>query len=340
MKTFRVGVIGAGAVAQGSHIPGYAAAKNCKLVALCDPLPKSLDEVRKRGWIFERTYSDYRQMLQKEDLDAVSICTPNVYHSEMAIAALKKGCAVCLEKPIAISMPEGLAIQRAVKKYKGRLMVCFSHRFNELNIKTRQAVQAGKIGKPYMIRVRFAHKGPIPGWAKTDWFYRPEMAGGGAVLDMAIHAFDLAQFHVGPVMAVQAKVATLRKKIKVDDNVVALLEFGDTALGYVEAGWTSPAGFGGVEIMGDNGVIVIDYALGTSTLTRGGIRPDYTYCLEQSVLAKVDGHSAWINQMAHFTSNLGKKGPFCVGIEEGVSALRIVLGTYESSRTGKRVKIT
>ena len=251
----RVGVVGCGAIAQNSHIPGYAKNPDFELAAVADPCDTSLAQVREK-WTFGKEYHCYKEMLAAEKLDVVSVCTPNKFHAEIAIAALEAGADVVLEKPIALNLADGLAIKAAAERHGRRVFTCFSHRFNGIDIPAHDAIQNGLIGKPYMIRVRFAHTGPWPGWAKTDWFYNPELAGGGATLDMAVHAYDLVRYLVGDVTAVMSKAATLRKDIQVDDNVVTILEIGKDCLGYVEAGWTSCAGFGGVETFetGEGGV--------------------------------------------------------------------------------------
>jgi len=341
MKTFRIGVIGAGAIAQHAHIPGYAAAKNCVLAAVADPEPRCLAEVAAKGWRFERVYSDYRRMLAEvgATLDAVSVCTPNYLHKEIAVACLRAGCEVLLEKPVALTLADALAIKAAARKHRRRVMVGFTHRFNGLNVAARAALKAGKIGRPFMARVRFAHTGPWPGWAKTDWFYRRRKAGGGAMLDMAVHAFDLLHWYLGPATAVQARVATLRKPIEVDDNALALLEFGKGCLGYVEAGWTSPVGYCGVELMGDAGAIFVDYGRAKTTMIRGVRTPDGRSCQETVVLADGVGAEAWRSELAHFTKGLAGRGSFCVGIDEGIAALKVTLAAYRSSRTGRRIRI-
>ncbi|MBN1556916.1 MAG: Gfo/Idh/MocA family oxidoreductase [Lentisphaerae bacterium] len=336
MKKFRIGVIGAGSIARHAHIPGYAAASNCVLTAIADPDAGCLQKVAEQGWRFAGVYSDYREMLKKEKLDVVSVCAPNVFHKAMAVAALEKGCDLLLEKPVALTMADAEAIRSSARRKRRRIMVAFSHRFNELNVAARKAVRAGRIGKLYMLRVRFAHTGPWPGWASTGWFYNPKLAGGGAMLDMAIHAFDLVQWFAGPVTAMQAKVATLRKPIQVDDNAVALLEFGPKCLGYVEAGWTSPAGYCGVELMGDNGAIFVDYSQNKTIMVSGVRTPDGKSRQRTAVLQE-GGPASWKAQMGHFTRQLGRRGPFRVGIEDGISALRVALAAYQSSRTGRRV---
>ncbi len=338
-RRLRVGVIGAGAVAQACHIRGYARAANCELTAIADVEPACLAQVKKAGRVFQRTYSDWREMLQKEELDAISICTPNALHKEQAVAAIATGADILLEKPIAISLADARAILRAARSHKARVMVAFSHRFSPHNQRVFQEIHRGRIGRPYMIRVRFAHGGPYPGWAKTDWFYNPRKAGGGAVLDMGIHAFDLARWLIGDVTAVTARTATLRKKIKVDDNAVVVLEFGKTALGYIEVGWASPAGFCGIELMGDRGSIAVDYRAGRATMLAGRVDRDGAPVMRPTVLCEAARRDPWPAQMAHFIGRLGSKRPFDVGMDEGLAALQICLAAYKSARTGRRVKL-
>lgn len=336
-KKYRVGVVGAGAIAQAMHIPGYDAAPNCELVAIADPNPACLREVREKGWKFGKEYRDHKEMLAAEKLDVVSVCTPNRFHAEVAIDCMKAGADLLLEKPVALTMKEAAAIAQTATRTKRRIMVGFSHRFNPLNLAAKKAIDAGRIGKPYMIRVRFAHTGPIPGWAKTDWFYKPEMAGGGALMDMAVHAFDIVQWLIAPAVSIYAQTATLRKKIPVDDNVVAVLEFKDRCMGYVECGWTSPAGFNGIEIMGDNGAICCDYAANQAVLVTQTSNAAGTGTAMRTVLVSHPDVSAWENEMKYFTANLGSRKAFSPGMDSGIATLRLVLGAYKSAKTGRKV---
>lgn len=339
MKRYRIGVIGAGAIAQACHIPAYAKSGVCDLVAVADPEPRSLAQVREAGHRFQREYADYHEMLRYERLDAVSVCTPNKFHMDAAVSAIERGVEVLLEKPIAISMAEGRAIVAAARKHKVRVMVGFTHRFNEHCAAVKRELEKGAIGDLYMARIRFAHGGPFPGWAKTDWFYNPDVAGGGAMLDMGIHAFDLIQWFIRPITAVQAKTATLRKKIKVDDNAVILCEFGKDCLGYIEVGWTSPAGFVGVELMGDKGYIVIDYMTDTTTMTTGITKPSGERIKKTKILYQKTRTAAWQREMQYFIRTLGTRKPFAVGLDAGILSLQAALASYESSRTGRRVTI-
>ncbi len=340
-KTWKAGVIGCGAIAQAMHLPGYAKCPGVTLAAACDPVPARRREAAAlcKGL---RVYDDYRKMLDAEELDVVSVCTPNCFHAEHACGALAAGAHVLLEKPAATSMKEIAAIRAAARKSGRKLIVGFSHRFKHGNRKIQELLQAGVIGQPFVIRVRLAHSGPLPGWAKGDWFYKPKLAAGGAMLDMGIHAIDQALWHMGPVRSVQALARTLRKKIAVDDVAVLLLEFARTrALGYIEVGWTSPSGFNGMEIVGDSGSIVEDYAgAGTVTLTTGRISPNLKAKtgLVTRIVDRNANAGAWNTEIGEVVRAFRRNSDLGAGIDAGGAALAVALAAYESSRTGKRVK--
>lgn len=337
MKKLRIGILGAGAIARASHIPGYAANGNCELTAIADIAESSLAGVREK-WHFLREYRDCSELLGTEKPDLVSICLPNKFHARYAIEAMECGCDVILEKPVAISMAEALAIRDARRRTGRRLAVCFSHRFNCLVRAARQAITEGRIGEPYMLRIRFAHNGPFPGWAVSDWFYDPEVAGGGAALDMGIHAMDLARWLIGEVTAVTAFTGILRKPIAVEDNLTALLRFGNRAMGCLDCSWTSCAGFVGIEVMGDAGAVTVDYAAGETRLASGAAKPDGTLEMANGVIA-TRGASSWQSQMAELIGQELDGAPFATGIDDGIAALGIALAIYESARTGKSVAL-
>ena len=338
---WRAGVIGCGAIAQAMHLPGYAKATGATLAAACDPVPQRRREAARIGGDGFKTYRDYREMLAAQRLDLVSVCSPNRFHAEHAIAALEAGANVLLEKPAALSLKEIAAIKRAVRRSGRLLAVGFSHRFQRGNQRMRQLVQEGAIGEPYMIRLRLAHTGPLPGWAKSDWFYDPRLAGGGAMLDMGIHMIDQALWLMGPVRRVQARAVTLRKDIRVDDNAVLLLEFKrPRALGYIEVGWTCPSGFRGIEVLGDNGSILFDYS-GPLIVTSGRVTPDMKKRpkLHRRVVDREPTTGGWKTEIQDVVRAMRRGSDLGADIDAGGAALAVALAAYESSRTGRAVEI-
>jgi len=340
-KQFKVGVIGCGSMAQAVHLPGYAKCRGVELTAACDPVRLRHNEARQICSKL-RTFTDYRKMLQAEQLDVISVTSPNKFHAEHAIAALEHGAHVLLEKPPALSMKEISQIKAAVKKSKRKLIVGFTHRFVRGNRRIHKLLADGAIGAPFMIRIRLAHRGPYPGWAKSNWFYNPKLAGGGALFDMGIHAIDQAIWQIGPIKSVQAVAQTLRKKIKVEDNAVLLLEFAKTkALGYIEAGWTSPSGFVGIEIMGDKGSIIEDLKANQVRLTTGDVSPDIRKPakLRTRVIDKDPLCTGWSTEISDVVKALRQNSDLGIGIDAGAQSLAVALAAYESSKTGRRVVV-
>ncbi|MCP4641940.1 MAG: Gfo/Idh/MocA family oxidoreductase, partial [bacterium] len=180
-KKLKVAVIGGGAIAQGCHMPGYAKSKAADLAAFADPVAKRHKEVTQ---LFPglRGYKDYKEMLKTEQPDVVSVCTPNKYHAECTIAALRAGCHVLCEKPMAATLKEADRMTAAASKARKKLMIGFTHRLFTGPMQCKELLRRKALGKPFMIRVRFAHGGPYPGWAKdAKSFYDPKIAIGGAM---------------------------------------------------------------------------------------------------------------------------------------------------------------
>ncbi len=337
-KKLKVAVLGCGAIAQHCHLPGYAKNRYADVVAVADPVKARLTEVRKRFPV-GRTYADWRKLLKSEELDAVSICTPNYLHAPMALAALDGGLHVFCEKPMTKTLEEARKVRHAARESGTAFMVGFTHRFLKGNVRARKLLDDGAIGEPFMLRVRFAHGGPYPGWAKGPWFYSPREAGGGALLDMGIHAMDLARFYVGEVATVVAELKTLRKKIRVDDNAVLILTFkGRKAMGYIDVGWTSRPGFTGTEIYGDDGSIVIDYINGLEVL-RGRTLPSGKVELRRSRPKVTVTEGGWAVEADHFIDCIRKGKQPKAGVEDGYQAVRIACAAYESARKGKRIRL-
>ena len=340
MPKLAVGVIGTGSIGN-VHLTGYAAAPQLVTIqAICDINPKRLNEMGEKFKVpAERRYKDYKEMLKKEKLDVCSICVPNVYHYPCAAEAIKAGCNTLMEKPMVLTNEQAKDIKKLAARKKVKTMVAFSHRFHASNVAAKKAIDKGILGKPYMIRVRYAHGGPYPGWAQGDWFYSKKLAGAGALLDMGIHAIDICQYLVGPIKTVSANMGTLRKKIEVDDNAVMLLDFGPQmkCFGYIECGWTSNTGFTGIEIYGDKASMVIDLFADT-VIRRGVTRPDGSSEVIEEKLKKAHEKTHWEFQMQQWINYVaGKKTATPIpGVDEGASSLAVGLGAIESSRSGKR----
>lgn len=336
-KKFRVGIIGVGAIAQACHLPGYMKSEFAQLVAFSDPDP---DRHKEMANVYPemKGYAHFKDMLANEKLDVVSVCTPNKYHAAAAVAALEAKCHVLCEKPISVTLKEADQMIEAAKKARRKLMIGFTNRLFTGPQKAKEIVDSKALGKPFMMRVRFAHGGPYPGWAKSDWFYVRDMSSGGAMLDMGIHAIDLCLWIMGPIVGVSAKAATLVKKIEVDDNAVLLVEFKNGTLGYIEVGWTSKPGFTGFEIYGTEGSLICDYARGLGIIGgKASAGTDSTR--EWKTIERNPTQGGWSVEIPHWLDVVRGEQKLTMTGQAGRDALEVALAAYKSSATGKRVAI-
>lgn len=336
-KKLRVGIIGAGSIAEACHLPGYIKNDFVQLAAFADPEPARHKEMY-RAFPEMKGYAHFKDMLAAEKLDVVSVCTPNKYHCAATLAALESKCHVLCEKPIATTLKEADQMIEAAKKARRKLMVGFTHRLFRGPQRCHDLLQEKALGKPFMIRVRFAHGGPFPGWAKSDWFYKKDDAAGGAMLDMGIHAIDLCLWLFGPITRVSAKAATLIRKIEVDDNALLLLEFKSGALGYIEVGWTSKPGFSGLEIYGTEGSLICDYAKGLKLCGgKASAGKDSVYNWKIIESRPTDG--GWASEIGHWINVVRGEEKLSMTGKDGRDALEVALAAYKSSETGKAISI-
>ncbi len=345
-EKLKVGVIGCGAIAKYAHLPGYAQFDDVEIAALADINKKRLQEMAETFGVKESgLYTDYLELLERDDIQAVSICTPNYLHAEMTIAAAEAGKHILCEKPMAMTVEEAVKMIEATEKAGVTLMMGFSHRFQNFNQLAKKLVDQGLIGDLFMIRVRFAHEGPYTSWyATSDWFFNPREAGGGALLDMGIHAIDICRWFGGEITSISAKIATLKKDIDAEDNAIALLTFPGKCLGYFEVGWTSKPGFTGIELYGSEGSMIIDYATPIKVLTTKDWPEEVEASLKRGMMGKwyypkgVEG-GGWLVEVAHFVKCLKEnKKPLTTG-EDGLAAVKVAKAAYDSALSGKVVEI-
>jgi predicted dehydrogenase len=238
----RVGLLGAGWVAE-RHARGLLDHPGAELVAASSWREPSLAALAERFGI-PRTTTDWRELAADPQLDAVVIGTPNALHAEQTVAFLEAGKHVLVEKPMARTVAECDRVLAAAAGSPAWLMVAHCWRFHPDVLALRARVAAGELGEIVKTRSYGVHAH----WGPSGWFTDPELAGGGALLDMGVHAIDTTRFLLGdPLPArVCATVATRYGDYPVDDDAVLLVRWSDATSSIIEAGWWQPH-LGGLE---------------------------------------------------------------------------------------------
>lgn len=194
MKKLKVGIIGGGGIAQKVHIPNYRKHPDLvEVVAVCDASEARAHAVANQ-WEIPHAYSDYRKMLQDLELDAVSVCTPNKFHAEMAIAALQAGCHVICEKPPAVTVAEAEAMAAAAKASGKFLTFGFHYRHAPEVDLLKRCITSGELGHIYAAQSYAVRRRGIPGWGV---FTNKELQGGGALIDIGVHMLDTTLYLMG-----------------------------------------------------------------------------------------------------------------------------------------------
>jgi predicted dehydrogenase len=242
----RIALIGGGYIAE-YHLAGLAAAGGAEVPVLATRTPARAAALARRFGIPE-VMADYRAVLERRDVDAVVITTPDDTHEAIAVAAAEAGKAILLQKPMARSPAECRRILEAARRARVDLQVSFMHRHFEETMRARELLADGRLGPVLSVRMRNATPGPD--W--DDWFFSRERVPGGVVDQLGVHGIDLLRHLVGDVTAVRAMTATLRperiladgRRVRVEnaDHAHALYRFQRGALGAHEMSFLEARG--------------------------------------------------------------------------------------------------
>ncbi|GIP38009.1 oxidoreductase [Paenibacillus sp. J31TS4] len=336
----RFAIVGAGVISP-FHAKAIAGNPNAELVAISDV---DADKAKKLASDLQvaDTYSDYEQMLKRDDIDAISICLPSGMHADVAVAAAEAGKHIFCEKPLDITVEKMDRMIKTARDRAVKLGVVYQRRTFPAAIATRKAIQEGKLGKlvlgdAYLKYYRSPEYYKSAGWRGT-W----ELDGGGALMNQGVHGIDLIQWMVGDVDSVYAYAAPLVRDIQVEDTAVAVLKYKNGAFGVIQ-GTTSvyPGMETRFEVHGEKGTIIFgDSGIKEwKFLDSDEQAPDVEGTLAASSSAtniSADGHSILVEDLIQAIRE--DRDPYITG-EEASKAVKVILAIYESARTGKEVKL-
>jgi len=247
----KAGVIGAGIGKY--HIEGYQSHGDAEVVALCDINEEVLAETA-REYGVERTFTDCEEMLAL-DLDCVSVCVPNKLHAPLTIECLTAGKNVLCEKPLARTAREGKKMVDAAADAGLTLMIQFNNRFRPEAQILKGYADDGAFGDIYFARCGWIRRNGIPGWG--SWFTTAEVAGGGPLIDLAVHMLDLTMWLMGnpePEICMASTYSVFGPKMEalgpwgtpnrrgrfdVEDMAVGMIRFADGQTILLESSWAS-----------------------------------------------------------------------------------------------------
>ena len=238
----RIALLGSGWI-MDFHARGVLQHPGAVLVAAANWREPSLARLAER-YDIARTTTDWRALAADPEVDAAVIGTPNALHAEQAVAFLRAGKHVLVEKPMARTVAEADAMLAAASGSGAWLMVAHCFRFHPDVRALRARVKAGELGEIVKTRSYGVHAR----WGPAGWFTDPDLAGGGALLDMGVHAIDTTRYLLGDPQPVRvcATSATRYGEYAVDDDTILLVTWSNATNSIVESGWWQPH-LGGLE---------------------------------------------------------------------------------------------
>ena len=207
-EKIKVAVIGCGTIANAAHIPSYLNCPDAEIKYFCDIIPERADEAVKKYGCGTAVY-DYHEILHDPEIQAVSVCTPNLMHSTIACDFLRAGKNVLCEKPAARIYSEAKMMQEVQHETGKVLNIGVVNRFNTAVNKIRDLIAAGELGEVYHVYVSFRSRRSIPGLGGA--FTTKAIAGGGALIDWGVHYLDIVMYCCGDPKAVTVSGETFSK---------------------------------------------------------------------------------------------------------------------------------
>ena len=220
----RIGVVGTGGIACNVHIPEILKCPEGKLVAICDIDEEKLRAAGEKFNIPENMrFKNYMDLINCPEVDAVEVCTPNHLHVPIALAAVKAGKHVEVEKPLTTeSNPEMAELLSEIEKRGVVNMMSFSYRFKSAVRYAKHLIDEGRLGKIVNVNIEYLQSGVfIPG-RRLEWRFVKEFAGSGTLGDLGVHLIDMTRFLLGDFKSVAALSATVvKERRKLDSEEIA-----------------------------------------------------------------------------------------------------------------------
>jgi predicted dehydrogenase len=236
MAQIRIALIGCGGIALQNHIPGVALSQDAKVVALCDTDSACLERARQQTGI-DLVFTAYTDVVNRDDIDAVIVATPNYTHPAIVLAAVAAGKHVLCEKPLALNYADARAMAQAADRAGVRHMTAFTYRFVPAMRYLAHLIQRGDLGQPYHYRCC-----RLQDWGSRNlgWRQVKKLAGSGELGDMLSHRIDFAHLLVGPMRRLvsnQKRLVDVRQGAPsdLDDWVAIMADFQNSATGVLES---------------------------------------------------------------------------------------------------------
>lgn len=342
----RVGFIGVGNIAQNAIMPAYLKQPDMEIVAVCDLNGERAEQVAKKHDV-KHVYTDFNEMVKRDDIDAISVCTWNNAHAAATIAALQAGKHVLCEKPPAMTVAEAEAMRDAAKESGKTLMYGLVQRYRTEVQVLKEMMAAGKFGDIYFGKTSILRRRGTP----LGWFTDPAKSGGGPVIDIGVHLIDVTRYLMGSPNPVRVSANVFNKLgdyqtkgvsrwtafdtdnlvFGVEDMAGGVIHFDNGASMIFDVSWAA-----NVKEIGFHSQVV-------GTKAGASVDPFEIYSEDEGYLTDikpvVNRTNSFENEVRHFLDCIKTGATPVSNAEEGIAIQKILNGIYDSARLGKEVEV-
>lgn len=323
--TTRFAVIGCGTAARHIHTPALRTA-GATITVFASRSVSSAEALRAE-WGSGIAEQRWQNAVQRDDVDAVLIATPNAQHCEIALAAARAGKHVLVDKPMACTVADADRMISAAREHQVVLVPFQNTRFAPPFAAARDLVAAGGLGPVTGLRVAFGHAGPQAWAPRATWFFERATSGGGCLIDLGVHAIDLARAVSGEeIVEVGAALNGAAGDVETDAQLLVRLSGG--AIGTVHASWSSrPGPDHQLTVIGTEGTLHLDTRTPLTLFRANGERE------------RVELPAATGSPLDEFLAAVqGDRLP-SVNAHDGRAAIAVVEAAYRSAASGATVKV-
>ncbi len=333
----RTAIIGCGSI-HHTHAKALRMMDNAEIVVVAD-----IREDRAKASAEENGceyVTDYKELIARQDIDVVHICTPHYLHAPMAIDMLKSGKNVFCEKPMSITVEDAKAMIEAEKSSGKKLGICFQNRYNNTSRRMKELISSGEAGKILGARAQVTWHRTPEYYTESGWRGSWKTEGGGTLINQSIHTLDLLQWVCGPAVSIKGKTDRflLGNTIEVEDTAMANLMFANGANGLFYATNCNAI---------DDRVEVTVYCEKATLSLRG---EELTVSWKDGKTEQVSNKAVLVGEKSYWGSGhlvairdfyrcVQEGESFPIPPTEGIHAISLLQGIYESEKKGDYVPV-
>ena len=340
MKKFKAGIVGCGNIFP-MHAVSVGKLENVELMAVCDVKE---DRAKAKAKEFNcKYYLDYKEMIDKEELDVVHICTPHYMHAPISIYASNAGKQVLTEKPMSISLQDAEAMIKAADDSKTTLGVIFQNRYNNGSILLKETLQSGALGRILSGKAIVTWNRSDEYYSKSDWKGTWDKEGGGVIIDQAIHTLDLMRWLVdSEIDYVDANISNRAHNIiEVEDVAEGVIKYKNGVVtGFFAINYFTYDAPVEIELHCEKGIAKMVGNRGSIHFNDGreyiaDVNPNETFDYGNGV--KGYWGTSHTKQIRNYYECLGKGVKPEITGKDAVITQRMICAIYESGKTRKRI---